>query len=762
MKKIILFLALLISGNSFAQLNYNWGDITNGDANGDDRPMKSICVNNCLYVVGTNNNGSPLGEDIIIKRYDDVGNSMKITYHYPESFNDRARDIAVDPADGSIYVLGITRTMDFGSGLQMIVLKYSSGASLLWQNIIPLPHMEASSLILDGSGGCYAFGKYSTSGTENAIVRKINAIGETEWDNYLTAPPNSAGSMKTKNLVIEGNTLYTTYEYQNSGYHTRINKYNLAGDFAWQLDVDTNFVGVKTVTDDSQNLYVAGYKYGFTNNPKYVKIAPGGTITYTREYPMAGQYNDIQIDEYNKIFVTGNLNYDKIITLKFGDDFTPLWENVFSRFQMSTNSFVSSSLTPNSILVTASLYNNTGMYSKIFTLMINDVSGTVNYIDSSYTSVFPNANLAAGMCNDNVGNCYNVYWANYGTTQEWLVSGFHYPLYIIARPVTIPGLYDFTLTDPRPGDAGAGAIASLNITSLTGSGDISVNFSAIEPLNVTYAGSAPMGSSSYSWFIEKDDAITAINSEVRFDYTQIENSGIADPTNVKIFQRSASGTGDFTELPTTVVGNEIRATVTSFGEFMLGSNDQPLPVELSSFVSTVTGNSVDLKWSTANENNNRGFAIERKTANTQYSEVAFVNGNGTVTTASNYSFNDNNLTAGLYQYRLKQVDFNGNFKYYNLSNEVNIGTPVKYSLSQNYPNPFNPSTKINFELPKEGFVSLKVYDMTGREVYNLVNDIKSAGFHSVSFDGAKLSSGMYFYKISAGEFVSIKKMTLIK
>ncbi len=88
--------------------------------------------------------------------------------------------------------------------------------------------------------------------------------------------------------------------------------------------------------------------------------------------------------------------------------------------------------------------------------------------------------------------------------------------------------------------------------------------------------------------------------------------------------------------------------------------------------------------------------------------------------------------------------------------------PEKYSLSQNYPNPFNPVTKINFAIPKSGLVTLKVYDVLGREVSTLVNEIKNAGTYKVDFNASNLSSGMYFYKVSVNGFTDVKKMMLIK
>ncbi|MBS1518846.1 MAG: T9SS type A sorting domain-containing protein [Bacteroidetes bacterium] len=187
-----------------------------------------------------------------------------------------------------------------------------------------------------------------------------------------------------------------------------------------------------------------------------------------------------------------------------------------------------------------------------------------------------------------------------------------------------------------------------------------------------------------------------------------------------------------------------------------------LPVELSSFTSAVSGNNVTLSWTTASETNNSGFDIERSTVSGAWSKVGNVNGNGTSTTSHDYTFSDRNLASGNYSYRLKQIDFNGNFEYFNLTNEVNIGIPNRFELSQNYPNPFNPSTKINYNLPVDGDVSIKIFDISGKEVMTLVNEVKTAGYYSVSFNASSLSSGIYFYTLNAGDFSSTKKMTLIK
>ena len=193
---------------------------------------------------------------------------------------------------------------------------------------------------------------------------------------------------------------------------------------------------------------------------------------------------------------------------------------------------------------------------------------------------------------------------------------------------------------------------------------------------------------------------------------------------------------------------------------------QIIPVELTSFTASTGSNSVTLKWSTATETNNRGFEIQRRSANGDYVTVAFVDGKGTTTATQNYSFTDKNLVAGAYSYRLKQVDYNGWYKI-SKSVETEIATVNNYALIQNYPNPFNPNTTISFTLAVDSKVTLRVYNLLGQELSVLVNGNLSAGSHSVKFDGANVTSGMYIYRIDASgnngsNFTSIRKMILNK
>lgn len=199
------------------------------------------------------------------------------------------------------------------------------------------------------------------------------------------------------------------------------------------------------------------------------------------------------------------------------------------------------------------------------------------------------------------------------------------------------------------------------------------------------------------------------------------------------------------------------------------SNPTPLPVQLISFSASITPDGVSLHWTTSTEINNYGFEIERtlKPDEGGWEKIGFVNGSGNSNSLKEYSFTDPlilDLNLSLNHkphYRLKQIDNNGTFRY---SPVIEAGGVYEFSyqLDQNYPNPFNPATLIAFRIPAKSLVTLKVYDMLGREVATLVNLELEAGQYSARFDGSGYSSGIYFYEVIAGEYRSIKKMTLMK
>lgn len=204
-------------------------------------------------------------------------------------------------------------------------------------------------------------------------------------------------------------------------------------------------------------------------------------------------------------------------------------------------------------------------------------------------------------------------------------------------------------------------------------------------------------------------------------------------------------------------------------------NSDLLPVELIAFTATAGRTSAgggfhaDLRWSTASEVNNYGFEIERRES-AMWEKIGFVAGAGSSSSPRDYSYIDGNVSTGRYAYRLKQIDNAGTFVYHG-SAEIEIGSsPQAFGLLQNYPNPFNPSTAVSYQVPVPSAangsaistVSLKVYDVMGREVAILVDEEQPAGTHTVIWDAANYTSGAYFCHLRVGNNLMTRKMFLLR
>ncbi|HOJ18414.1 MAG TPA: glycosyl hydrolase family 18 protein [Ignavibacteriaceae bacterium] len=203
-----------------------------------------------------------------------------------------------------------------------------------------------------------------------------------------------------------------------------------------------------------------------------------------------------------------------------------------------------------------------------------------------------------------------------------------------------------------------------------------------------------------------------------------------------------------------------------------------LPVEMVSFSAKVISGKVNLNWSTATEVNNYGFEVERSlsshllslsghSSSDTWEVVGFVAGSGNSNSVKEYSFTDNLNHSSIQpfnhtiSYRLKQIDNDGTFAYSKTVEADNL-KPSAFDLRQNYPNPFNPSTMISYQLPVTAQVTLKVFDVLGNEVVSLVNQQQEAGSYNVTLDASTLASGTYIYRLIAGDFVSTKKLVVLK
>ncbi|MFZ4592105.1 MAG: T9SS type A sorting domain-containing protein, partial [Ignavibacteria bacterium] len=376
----------------------------------------------------------------------------------------------------------------------------------------------------------------------------------------------------------------------------------------------------------------------------------------------------------------------------------------------------------------------------------------------------------------------------------WNINGGAYPISSIStdfsnntRRTSLPGLandigaYEFTPT-VSPSSATVSTIASVTTISSSGNTLATITWTAGTAPTLTalyYPGENPSATPAGTKYGNSHLDITASGGS-SYTYNIVYNFNpamLGTITNGDYnFARLAKySSGAWQYYSATPNGTNYTISVnglTSFSNFALTDGNAPLPVKLSSFTSSVNSRDVTINWETISEHNNLGFDIERKLISTnEWTKVGSVKGNGTSNTEKSYSFEDKKLSTGKYNYRLKQTDFNNNFEYHNLSSEVVIASPSKFSLSQNYPNPFNPETSIDFDLPFDSKVSISIFDITGKNIKTIISESRPAGFHTIRFNASVhsasvLSTGIYFYRIiaesSSQTFISIKKMILVK
>ena len=347
-----------------------------------------------------------------------------------------------------------------------------------------------------------------------------------------------------------------------------------------------------------------------------------------------------------------------------------------------------------------------------------------------------------------------------GTTLGGTASGGHF-----MGDATNPNFKaDFPVSYMMAINPGSGANCYVNAVKLVGTRTASYLGNCFQ---TSFAISGPGGASDF-WsqnsvsFAYNNSGAANKGFEIRIPFSEL---GITSAGNIQMFAFVVSATAYFSEItvPGNIAsdpGNNADFSTLSGGPFH--GSLSPLPVELSSFTAHMNGNAVVLNWKTATEQNNNIFEIERSSNGSTWVKIGSVQGSGNSNSVKSYSFSDSKLSiTGKYSYRLKQVDNNGSSKYSNVT-EVNYTVPTVFSLSQNYPNPFNPSTIISYSLPQASNVKLSVYNALGQMVKVLENESKEAGIYNISFNASELSSGIYFYKIEAGQFSQTRKMMLVK
>ncbi|MFA7361587.1 MAG: T9SS type A sorting domain-containing protein [Candidatus Kapaibacterium sp.] len=566
-------------------------------------------------------------------------------------------------------------------------------------------------------------------------IGKATLASDVNIDSWMIYGINSASNSQ--------NVFFDDVTYSNSiasSYTTNTDYYSKSsGNLETNTNWTTNNDGTGTITPSN---FTTGYRFFNIRNNSAPTIGADWTVSGTDSKVILGDgTNGCTFTIPSSYSVTGTVDVSNNGTLKLQNTTLPNFGTLSSGSTVEYNQ-------GSPATATGTTYSN---------LTINNSAGVTLSSNITVNGIF---NLANGKLNTSAANKLTL-----GTTASItggsLTSFVNGPLDLMTDAAVLKTVHVGYGSDYRSIGLEPENITPTTFTVEFKNGGFNVG-------NLT----PPLVKVSQNDYLDIQRPAGA-NAKITIGWKS--NVGISSLADLKLAHWN-TGTLKWEEVGTvTYTGTATDGTMStneymsSFSPFAFGSEiDQPLPVTLSSFNSSQTGRNVSIYWITSSEQNNSGFEVQRALVDntgiiSDFSKITFVYGNGNSTVQKSYSYTDRNLNTGKYKYRLKQIDYNGNFEYHNLNNIVEIGVPDKYYVSQNYPNPFNPVTKIDFNLPVDSKVSLVIYDVTGKVVAKLLNnEFRSAGYYTAEFDASKFSSGVYFYSFSTDKFNITKRMTLIK
>ncbi len=505
------------------------------------------------------------------------------------------------------------------------------------------------------------------------------------------------------------------------------------------------------VTDHAGNSYVTGFSdsVGLADIVT-LKYSPSGTLLWSKKYdgPAHGDDRgvDIAIDDSSNVYVTGYSEgvgtATDIVTIKYGSDGTTKWVNRYDGAMHMTESPYCITLdAAGNVYVGGSGPSVPGESFDYITLKITPSGGFgwVRYFDRPIPG---------------------------GGEHVTAIAAHGSAIYVTGYSIA-PGFMDLLIT---VGYTASGDTIFESFYSGTGFGGRKPNSIAVSPVSgavyvcgLEYTGSPMMG----------------------IDYLTIKYTPFGSIVWAKLFNGTDSG---YDEARKIVVDATDKIYVTGFSEGISSAHDY-LTIKYSSSGDTIW----TARYNNTEDGDDRANDIKVDASGNVYvtgwsrdhgSRYDFLTLKYTSSGAKDWEarFEGSHLTIDSKAYALG-LDAAGNvyvtgvsdgptdnedittIKYVEVVTNITGNTnssPEGYELKQNYPNPFNPSTKISFSIPDAGITTLKIYDMSGKEVAQLVNGTMNAGTYEYNFDGAGLSSGIYFYTLQSGEFTQTKKMNLIK
>jgi len=594
----------------------------------------------------------------------------------------------------------------------------------------------ASSIAVDNLGNSYVTGytKVEALNSDYATI-KYNSSGVVQWSQTYNGLGTSTSYDEAKSIAVDvsGNVYVTGRSRGVSNYDIVTIKYNTDGVQQWIQRFNGagngDDSGNSMVVDSLGNVYIAGESVGSTSHNldcMTIKYNTNGILQWQSMYNGLGNLDDhlksIVIDNLGNVFVAGNCygggtNSD-YVTIKYNSNGVEQW---LTRYNYSSN--VVDDANSIAVDISGNVYvtgwSSSGSSYDYLTIKYN--SNGVQQWTARYNGTGNGEDRAYSIAVDNSGNVYvtgespgtssNIDYAtvkyNSSGVQQW-VSRYNSPAndVDIAYALTLDELGNIYVT---------GQISGTNRDF----GTIKYNPSGVQQWIQNYNGP---GNS-----VDKGYAIKVNYLGNVFVTGESRGSGnVEDYATIKYIQAPNSPIN-------------LTATAISHNEIIVQCNVVPPNQTIIEFQYSSDGGNT---WP-----------------------------NGTVSqlpidTVSNLQPNT------IYYFRARATNQAGSSGFSNIAFDttfylnniipLNGGVPSKYSLTQNYPNPFNPITKIRFDIARLGHIKIVVFDVNGREIQMLVNESLKPGTYETTFDGSKLNSGVYFYKITAGDFTETKRMLLIK
>ncbi len=718
---LIVLLFVLI--NTKSQVSLQWDAVYDGPANSNDIP-KDIAVDSYgnIYTSGHSNDINTGIFDIATIKYNSAGIQLWVTrYNGPENGTDMPNKIALDQ-NNNVYIAGVSQP-------NPVLIKYNNNGNLLFINRIP-GNGALQDIKLDNAGNVFICGYNNDS----VIVIKYNPIGQLMWIVHYRYPGSTMCSSvsldfdSNGNIFVCGRVIGISQEgdcllikFNNNGivqwslaYNSPFNQFD---EFTYLAVLNDGSVSVIGSLADSNS-----FAHGILN-----KYSSQGVLQWNTMNQNA-RLNKVKTDWLNNIYVGGRFKNGSGLygpgIIKYNRYGVMQWQN---NHQNSAYSEIFWDFEIQNCMNIYMTYSGTypGLVSYAGTSRYNS-NGVLKWNVISSGVVF-DASLGTGWSSMTLDNSQNVFLAttkgfNNPNLNDYHTMKYSQTFYTVSGQVTFKDN-----NQPVPG----GIVKALYYDE-SSAGIITVDSTIIQPGGYYTLAKIPRDTIDIM-FYQNDDLLQFV------------------PT----YYISTLDWREATKIYATQNLNNINGQV-----YRIFNQDNPY---------NINGTCIQNINQNLTEGLNDAIIYAKSGSEFKNFGISLTNGNFTVS----------KLAAGTYTLTAHRMGFspvtqnititNGNLNGVNLSFGNPIGIepkpgkiPENYNLSQNFPNPFNPLTHINFDIPKENFVKLAVYNILGKEVEALVNEKLNAGSYSVEWNASKYSSGIYFYRIESGNFIKTMKMILIK